>query len=74
MVTAYVYAAHAAARILETMYRAARPGALGDQVDTLAGAGRRGRRHRPGPAVITSVVLRPAARQRTGAASPWLTA
>jgi hypothetical protein len=40
MVTAYVYAAHAGARILETMYHAVRPGALGDQVDTLAGRGR----------------------------------
>jgi hypothetical protein len=39
MVTAYVYAAHAGARILETMYRAARPGALGEQAGTLAGAG-----------------------------------
>ena len=39
MVTAYVYAAHAGARIREIMYLAVKRGALGEQVDTLAGAG-----------------------------------
>jgi hypothetical protein len=54
MVTAHVYAAGTGARILETMYRAARPGGLGEQVGTLASAGGGSGRPRAGPAVITS--------------------
>src|SRR5215831_1865794 len=45
------------ARILETMYRAARPGGLGEQVGTLAGAGGGSWPPRAGPAVITSAAL-----------------
>src|SRR5215469_13869550 len=57
VVTAYVYADHAGARILETMYRAARPGGLGEQVGTLAGAGGGSWPPRAGSAVITSAAL-----------------
>jgi len=39
VVTTHVYAAHAGARIMETMYWAPRSGTLGEQVGTLTGAG-----------------------------------